>query len=180
MMHVMVDLETLGTRPGSVILSIGAVQFSDAGLGAEFYRVIDVFDSLMAGLVVDPETVGWWRQQSPEAKGAIGDPHVRWRLGEALRDFAKFVDRAPQAYPIWAKGPDFDLVLLESAFLAAGIRKPWNFRDARDVRTILSLKPDIPLVRAGHKHNALDDAQYQAAQVMAVYQDLGLKLGEPE
>lgn len=40
---VMVDLETLGTRPGCKILSIGAVEFgvgpdyNEDGLGAEFY-----------------------------------------------------------------------------------------------------------------------------------------------
>jgi hypothetical protein len=47
--NVMIDIETLGTRPGSVILSIGACRFGADGIGEEFYRAIDVLDSLMAG-----------------------------------------------------------------------------------------------------------------------------------
>lgn len=112
-MHVMVDIESLGLKPGAVILSIGAVQFSDAGFGASFYRAIDVFDSLMHGLTINPETVEWWRKQSAEARGALmSDPHP---LDAALQDFAKFLDRRPLETEVWAKGPDFDLVLLEAA-----------------------------------------------------------------
>lgn len=177
-MNVMVDIETLGVRPGSVVLSIGAVQFSDAGLGAGFYRAIDVFDSLMCGLAVDPETVEWWRKQPPEIRGAVmNEPH---RLEDALRAFAKFIDRRPAEDMVWAKGPDFDLVLLDAAYRAVGLRLPWSYRMARDVRTMVALAPDVEPQQNNAKHNALRDAEYQADHVMRVYQRLGLKLGEPE
>jgi hypothetical protein len=178
-MHVMVDIETLGTRSGSVVVSIGAVQFSDAGFGASFYRSIDVFDSLMHGLVIDPETVEWWRKQSPETRGAVmAEPH---RLRDALHAFARFIDRGPSWCDLWAKGPDFDLVLMEAAYEAAGMKKPWAYRNARDVRTLLALVPDIGQTQINPaKHNALRDAEYQADQVIRAYERLGLKLGEPE
>jgi DNA polymerase III epsilon subunit-like protein len=45
MSDVMIDLETLGRRPGCAILSIGAVEFGPAGLGRELYIVLDIFGS---------------------------------------------------------------------------------------------------------------------------------------
>ena len=41
MTRVMLDLETFGTAPGSVIKAIGAVVFSPDGLGKQFYRIVD-------------------------------------------------------------------------------------------------------------------------------------------
>lgn len=63
MRNVMIDLETFGTRPGSVIVSIGAVEFSMDGIGEAYYRAIDVASSLLAGLTIDEITVKWWREQ---------------------------------------------------------------------------------------------------------------------
>src|SRR5262245_9687443 len=128
----MVDIETLGTRPGSVILSVGAVRFDETGLAEErFYRPIDGFDSLMHGLTTDTATVGWWRLQSAEARGALqpGRP-----LAETMGALYKYI-AAFDSTLVWAKGPDFDLVLLEAAFNAVNQKKPWSYRNARDVRT---------------------------------------------
>lgn len=174
MRDVMVDIETLGGGPGSVIVSIGAVEFGDRGLCREFYRVIDVLDSLLAGLRVDDATIEWWRMQTHEAKAALYAADARRCLADALTDFARFLDGDEPR--VWAKGPDFDLVLLQAAYKAAGQPIPWKYRNARDVRTILALK-DAPVAEAnGHaKHHALHDARYQAAQVMAVYRALGLE-----
>src|SRR5262245_9291276 len=105
--HVMVDIETLGTRPGSVVLSVAAVRFNARGTYAEFHRAINIFDSLMAGLTIDPATVSWWRQQSEQSRRALGfvDP-----LSGVLRDLTAFL-ATDRPLRMWAKGPDFDLVL---------------------------------------------------------------------
>lgn len=176
MSHVMVDIETLGTKPGSVILSIGACRFDEDGVGGRFYRAIDVFDSLMHGLKVDEATVGFWRLQSPEARGVLKPAHY---LLDVLADFADFykaraIDEPPPC--LWAKGPDFDLVMLEAAYAAAGQKKPWSYRAARDVRTVLALGryPSVPV--EGTKHNALDDAVNQANQVRAAAAEMRVEL----
>ncbi len=171
----MVDIETLGTAPGSVILSIGACYFNEDGIGERFYRPVDVFSSLMAGLTVDQATVGFWRLQSEEAKGALR-PAVS--LLEALGAFTEFITRPP-APMLWAKGPDFDLVLLAAAYEALGSKKPWHYRVARDVRTILALAPGTVIVLSTHpKHHALGDAEDQALQVIEAAHDLGFPLSE--
>ena len=73
-MHVMLDLETWGTRPGSALRSIGAVTFglNATSVGARFYRNIDKESCLLAGLTVDTETVSWWLKQAPEAVAYLG------------------------------------------------------------------------------------------------------------
>lgn len=67
--HVMLDLETYGTRPNSVILAIGAVAFNPSSpkLGPEFYSVINYKSSLTAGLLADLATIEWWSRQGAEA-----------------------------------------------------------------------------------------------------------------
>src|ERR1700721_3055421 len=74
MNHVMADIETLGTRPGSVILSIGAVAFDHRqGLGPEFHVKINQQSSERAGLTVDKGTLAWWMRQSPEARALLDE-----------------------------------------------------------------------------------------------------------
>jgi hypothetical protein len=179
----MVDIETLGTKPGSVILSIGAVRFDESGVGTErFYRPIDVLDGLMHGLTVDQATVGWWRMQSAEARGALqpGRP-----LRETLEHFRTFVSvPGPYTKPaeyFWAKGPDFDLTLLAAAYDAVGVKVPWSYRNSRDVRTILALAPGAAeqCGRQEHPaHHALGDAELQAWQVIESAKQLGFPLSE--
>lgn len=165
----MVDIETLGTRPGSVILSIGACVFNEKGTGnfARFYRNINVLSSLLAGLTVDEETVDWWRKQSDEARGSLFPGSAN--LYPALTDFATFIDKNDY---VWAKGPDFDLVMIHEAYRAIGARIPWSFRNARDVRTMLWLGEALGIkyepVDRSVAHNALHDALYQAHQVSTV------------
>lgn len=72
--RIMVDLETLGTAPGSVILSIGAVRFDvEEGLLDEFYVNIDVESSQRLGLTIDGATVMWWMKQSDAARAKLSE-----------------------------------------------------------------------------------------------------------
>jgi len=177
MRHVMVDIETLGTKPGSVILSIGACRFDESGIGERFYRPIDVFDSLMAGLTINPETVEWWQARDAAAKGAL---RPALPLLEALHAFAGFVVARPSTDPprlVWAKGPDFDLVLLGAAYDAVGGPRPWKYNATRDVRTILALAPGVRHQNI-IEHHALEDAVTQAWDVITAAKQLGRPLSE--
>lgn len=165
----MIDIETLGTAPGSVILSIGAVTFdAEAGtLGAEFYSAIDPQSAVDAGLRMDVSTLKWWMTQSDDARRAVFAGNQP--LDCVLREFGDFV-RKVDASRVWAKPPSFDLVLLEAAFQACRLHVPWHYRSLRDVRTLL----DITGTRAtyvGTAHNALDDARSQALSVIDAYRN---------
>lgn len=65
MKNIMVDLETFGTNPFSMILSIGAVYFDptkvgDAAIKSSFYVTIDPIASGKAGFMTDMSTICWW------------------------------------------------------------------------------------------------------------------------
>lgn len=167
MRDLMIDIETLGTAPGSVILSIGAVAFdAETGeFGGEFYVEIDPQDAARVGLTIDVSTVKWWTEQSAEAQKAAFGGHTG--LNAALLSLSAFVE-FQQPSRVWAKPPSFDIVLLESAYRAAQLTIPWSYKTPRDCRTLFDLtgavQPDV-----GTAHNALDDAKSQALGVVAAY-----------
>lgn len=72
---IMLDLETLDTRPSAVIVSIGAVEFDTNGPNPlrEFYRVLQLPPQLSRGRTECPETLAWWSRQS-EAIGRWSTP----------------------------------------------------------------------------------------------------------
>src|ERR1700731_4700055 len=119
MPRVMIDLETLGTRPGCSVLSIGAAEFSPDGVKASFYVVVRRSSCLDAGLVEDPDTVVWWGRQSPEARTVLteaADPLRSVPLGHARHQFDFWLgqvvgeaDVPRKTLTVSWNGPDFDL-----------------------------------------------------------------------
>lgn len=165
--HLMLDLETWGTAPGSALRSIGAVFFDLSGkTGETFYRNIDKQSCLDAGLKIDKSTVEWWSRQSAAAQRALEDnPRP---LKEVIVDFHAWAGRN-SGVRVWAHGAAFDPVLWEAAIKAAGfVSTPWKFWNTRDTRTVYEVFDfdirDLP--RDGTYHNALDDALYQVRCVV--------------
>jgi len=160
--RVMVDLETLGNKPGAVIVSIGAVKFG-AGAMEEFYRRIDARSCVQVGLTMDVETVLWWLKQSSEARSELtqnGDP-----LEVVLGEFSQWV---ADPVELWGNGAAFDNAILAAAYDQVGLSRPWKFWNDRCYRTIKALHPEIPIRRSGCHHNALDDARSQAEHLLAI------------
>lgn len=178
MPNIMLDLETLGTSPGCVILSVGAVEFSPNGLGEEFHAVINRRTAMAAGLVEDPETVMWWNGQDEGARETVlrsltthSDP-----IGYALNEFSYWchglgdIDKLN----VWGNGADFDNPILAHAFKVCGFSPLWNFRNNRCYRTLRTLAPYTKAgKREGVFHNAVDDARYQAQHAVAILTHLG-------
>lgn len=184
-MHIMVDIETLGTRPGSIIRSIGAVAFDPSrtvpGAVAStkvlreprwaMYRNIDRASCEAVGLTADPETEAWWRRQSEAAQTALEANAIALRA--ALEEFSDFF-RCQCGVELWCHGANFDEVLLHAAFRAVGLTPPWRYFDVRCTRTLFALA-DVRLDKAkGLNHHALDDARRQADLVCTAYRVLGL------
>lgn len=163
----MLDLETLGTRPGSIVLTIGAVKFSKLGVGEKFYRSISEADSRANGLTSDPSTVEWWYMQSEEAREAAfaGTDSLR----DVLLAFTEFCNTDDfLGTTMWGNGSDFDNVLLVEAYRAANLCVPWKFTGNRCYRTVKNLFPNVKVPSVGTAHNALDDAIYQAQHLIAI------------
>ena len=69
-------------------------------------------------------------------------------------------------------------MILGNAFRACGIPVPWNFYDERCYRTLKSLFPQLKAADTrGTKHNALEDARYQAEHLIKIIRHKREKLG---
>lgn len=173
---IMVDIETLGTRPGSIILSIGAVAFAPGlGLECSFHQIINTDSCRVHGLSEDPATVKWWDNQSPEAQRTkIEAERAPNRLPDTLAAFSEFcgAHASPGVLRLWGNGSDFDNVLIAAAYDACRVEPPWKFYNSRCYRTLKNLTPAIRLERTGTHHNALDDARSQAEHACRILASL--------
>ncbi|OCS72257.1 exodeoxyribonuclease VIII [Escherichia coli] len=175
--HLMIDLETMGKNPDAPIISIGAIFFDPqtGDMGPEFSKTIDL-DT--AGGVIDRDVIKWWLKQSREAQSAIMTDEIP--LDDALLQLREFIDENSGEFfvQVWGNGANFDNVILRRSYERQGIPCPWCYCNDRDVRTIVELgkaidfdaRTAIPF--EGERHNALDDARYQAKYVSAIWQKL--------
>ncbi|HBA9513281.1 TPA: exonuclease [Escherichia coli] len=175
--HLMIDLETMGKNPDAPIISIGAIFFDPqtGDMGPEFSKTIDL-DT--AGGVIDRDVIKWWLKQSREAQSAIMTDEIP--LDDALLQLREFIDENSGEFfvQVWGNGANFDNVILRRSYERQGIHCPWRYCNDRDVRTIVELgkaidfdaRTAIPF--EGERHNALDDARYQAKYVSAIWQKL--------
>lgn len=166
MKDVMVDLETLGTVPGCVVLSIGAVAFdtSTGQLGEEFYCVVNTESCKAAGLHVDQDTVAWWSKQAEQAREVISHADEGGlMLGDAMTKFTEYLEGfGIKQVRVWGNGSDFDNAILSCCYKSVGQVSPWLPWNNRCYRTLKNLIKGPGLKREGTYHNALDDATTQA------------------
>ena len=174
----MLDLETMGNSSNSAIVSIGAVEFDiETGhFGREFYERVNLQSCLDLRLHVDGSTVMWWMQQSDAARKQIcmaGE-----NLHSVLTKLGSFMALLGD-FQIWGNGARFDIGILEDAYKADGFETmPWNFRNERDVRTLVSFAPKVkehyPLI--GVEHHPIDDCKYQIGYCSAIWNNLNISL----
>lgn len=168
----MVDLETFGTKPGSVICSIGAVKFNTGkGIYEEFYKRIDIESCVKAGLTFDSTAILWWMDQSDDARKELLNTD-RLLLSEALSGFSYWClynehgKRAESDIVIWGNGALMDNNLLSVAYDKCALSKPWTYKGDRCYRTVKELYPDIKIESSGILHHALNDAKSQANHLL--------------
>ena len=173
----MVDIETAGTKPGCVVLTVGAAVFvpQTGEVKSTFYEKISFKDSVLRGLVVEPSTWSWWQKQD-EAARTEAFSGTR-NLAEVALDFDQWVYAAKGVRDFWCQGTDFDYPIWEAAFTRASMgRFPVKYNAKRDTRTVYAVAGvDTGLIsRQGTYHNALDDVLHQIRCVHECYRALGL------
>lgn len=170
MKHVMVDLETMGTVPGCVVLSIGAVYFDENGLGKEFYEVISRKHCAELGLHESLSTQQWWDKQSEAAKQVIRDAESEdaAKVHEVLERLHNFL-KLDTNVKVWGNGADFDNPILACLYDAAEMKQTWISWNGRCYRTLKNIAPGPKLMRQGTYHNALDDAKSQALHAIELF-----------
>ncbi len=186
MIDIIIDLETLGTRPGCVILEIGACAIDPRSgeITANFSRRLDeVFTRQDEALTMDANnTINWWH--GPETvktyytlvrRGLPGmfprtprDPHCP--LCEFAAWFSEVTSKHdPKEVRIWANGPSFDIAILQSAYDRYEVQRPWICWQERCVRTALEManyeRGIIGWIERGPRHRALNDARHEARKL---------------
>jgi hypothetical protein len=178
-MDVMLDLETLSTRPESVILTIGAVKFDpfsdfvDVERGL-YYRV-DVDEQLALDRHVLESTVEWWGNQDAEVREEALGNSDRVSLEDMTRGLNRFLVGVEN---IWCQGPAFDIVILENLYRQLTKPTPWQFWQISDSRTLFKAHGDPRDKNRAAAHNALMDCYYQAIAVQEIYRAVGIKKRE--
>lgn len=183
----MMDLETVGKRPGCAILSIGIVPFNImddiVGTGMEVH--IGLADNVRLGLELDPETMEefWFKPEHNAALNAVWVPALRspntvYEACEAVGQFVAAHGGLTRADSIkmWGNGANFDQPIFNVAAARAGwknnIWKFWNepcYRTMKDwLKTEMAAAGTYPTVQpAALKHCAVADADFQARQLVA-------------
>jgi len=152
--HLMVDTETLGTKPGAIVTSVVLVRFADE---AHTTINLDVPEQTALGLHQDEATLAWWMQQDPVARTAAFSNPVPVRA--ALEHIAAWIAWAGPDPLIWCHGAGFDGPLLEAVYKAAGLPCPWHWASVRCTRTLYDLAGiDRRLYDVPPPHIALNDA----------------------
>jgi len=193
---IMLDIETIGTRPGDSVLAIGAVGFARPPqkfakrmwvrlvdwlklpyphLTKPFYVTINRSSNVFHGLNEDEETITWWTTKPEEAR-VIFDFAERdgTTLPLALIAFRDYFNEFPKGSKLWGCGSEFDVPILRHAYYHCSMEEPWKFFNLACYRTLKGFYPSRKIIREGIYHNALDDAKNQAVHAIWLLNKLGL------
>lgn len=182
--NIMLDLETLGTKPGCKILAIGATVFGgDSRVKYNDFEVY-IYRNLQGSLIEESSTLIWWETQDQEAKDRVLNNNSVILLEEALQMFTEWVMNVSQtagvpapSIRVWGNAASFDCKILEAAYREFGAIPPWSYRSEMCYRTWKNLFPEIePDPFQGVKHTPLADAQFQAAHAEKIAKALRLEL----
>lgn len=175
MMHIMLDIETLGTGSNSLVLSIGAVEFNLAGdTFRQFQITLPVLEQIINPTVeLDMDTIKWWKTQSEEAKKSLLNKKPSKTVKEGLIAFYDFIKTFENPV-IWGNGCTFDNVIMRNLFKSFNLHFPTPYYADMDVRTIVQLA-DYEKVNkltgkfTGTKHDAIADCLHQVKLVSNGY-----------
>lgn len=149
--HVMIDLETLDTKPSSRILSVGAIRFNGKGQCAEtvLYAHPSMEEQKDKGRTTSASTITFWERQSSQAREeAFKLEKDRCSIEQLNKDMTAFFQNVEY---VWGNSPSFDLMILRDLFDQFELNTPWKFWQERDVRTILEIFPDPAFISLNKK-----------------------------
>lgn len=184
--HMMIDLETLDTRPTGVVFQVGVICFADVLYGEPAEQIIleeklfhvDILHQIMNGRTVDPETVKWWMTQDPVAW--MRHPEECVLEHDVFNEIAQMMGRNGVC-DVWSNSPSFDAVLMRS--IEDGLRKNGilaaefpSFRNDMDMRTLKQICRRMRFCEFDSQrvtsHNALQDCRDQVNDVVMMLRQI--------
>ena len=168
--HAMIDIETLGTKPNAVILSVGAIKFdpfnSNEPHDGKHWR-LDVDAQTEIDREVNEDTLAWWAKQDPEIQEDAFGESGRTDVYQFMKELNGWLTGCEA---VWCQGPQFDMVILENLFKQFQHHRGWAFWQIMDCRTLFNIMPVDPRKAIQQNlHSADADAYYQAVCVQQSY-----------
>lgn len=165
---IMIDIETLGRKPGCVVLEVGIVAISgETGKPYDRFSVsTSVSIKLQENRTIEADTLVWWMAH-PAAwaeicKGQINAPSPVC----VAKSLAKFIeDIAPDE--VWSNSPTFDCAIMRDFLEQYGQVVPWEYWKERDFRTVKA-RQTLKYVPPKNAHSAVADAIAQADYLDAI------------
>lgn len=167
-LHIMIDFETLGTKPDSPVLSFGAVIFDKEGIKDTYYAIIEPD---LNNKKVSLATLRWWMLQNKAAQDEAFQETIRLTEETFTDTFYEWLsDKVDfETLCIWSNGADFDIPILKNIMDDA---YPFEFYNHRCFRTFKVLFYDVEIADETCAHNALSDALWQARYMIEILKDL--------
>jgi hypothetical protein len=165
MNHLMIDFETLDTKPTSVVLSLGIVMFNKYNILASNYFEFEIKGQMDNGRTMSADTIMWWLNQSTGRKFAPPTEHYTTTLGKIIYWLDVIVKSHGKFDNVWANDPDFDCAILENLIPLSIPYQYWQKRSVRTFREYVGKGAKI-IRTEGQQHNALIDAVDQARYIM--------------
>lgn len=173
--HIVPDIETLGTKGNAKILSIGAVAVIDDSIVGQFYVNIDpesYKDFKDGAFAEDQSTIDWWNKpEMASAREAL--QHEQHHIEDAIEKFSKWIAEAKGSH-VWGYGAEFDNTILKNAFDVVGVIWPFKFYNHRCLRTLANTLNVRVNRNEGTHHNALHDAVNQGKALIQCYEILSV------
>ena len=170
---VMADIESLDIGPRSIVSQIGMV-FALAADPETVLKEVLVYLPIQPQIelkrTISAQTLSWWMKQGDEARAEFeqntGDDfeELPALLRHVNRQFVQIVDG--REYELYARGPQFDIVNIESVMSDVAVKPAWKYDRIRDLRTVMALAGmrtgDIPRDTTRFpEHMAVADCNYQ-------------------
>lgn len=167
--HFMIDIETLGVKPGSIITEIAIVQFDlrNGEIIKEKELIPDIREQQDAGMSIDWGTVVWHSNQNTGVFALRHEQYAAEVLSN-LNDFINVKDwKNDDRFFIWSNSPNFDMIMLQEMFRRCKVKfEPiWRYKQLMDFRTVVFLRrllrPEIDNKVIDVAHSALADCKSQ-------------------
>lgn len=170
---LMFDIESLAVTSRSVVTQIGlhAVDINDPDTvlkSVEEYLPIQ--PQIDMGRAISADTILFWMAQPDAARNRFkrnaGDDldEMQALVRSIVRKTREIISESAD-YEIWARGPQFDIVNLESLIVECGESVPWEYNKIRDLRSLMALadihSADVEKPLGFVQHVALWDCKFQ-------------------
>ena len=173
---LMIDIETLYTKPSAIVLSVGGCFFDLDNPNTtiqelyqnSIYLELNPKEQENKNRTISIDTLTWWLNNDLNLKAFF--ENISINTGRNLKLLSDFII-SNQIKSVWSKSPSFDMNILDSLFSDFNMTFPIGFRDRFDVRTVLEIRKltEIPKIKLqGNGHHALDDAINQTLMICNV------------